>query len=149
MAAAGESESAPMAGKRRVPCVGAVVVNDAGQLLLIRRGHEPGKGLWSIPGGRVEPGETDEQAVVRELLEETGLVVACGQLLGRVERPGLADAVLDIRDYLASVTGGTLKAGDDAAAARWLSSPEVAALDAAGQLTGQLLVTLRGWSVLP
>ena len=51
-------------------------------MLMILRGHEPGKGLWSIPGGRIEPGESDEQAVVREVREETGLEVTCGRLLG-------------------------------------------------------------------
>lgn len=124
-------------------------MNDSGELLLVKRGHEPGLGLWSIPGGRIEPGETDEQAMVRELREETGLLVACGRMLGRVERPGLAGSIFDIRDYLASVKGGKLAAGDDAAVARWLSPAEIAALDAAGQLTPDLLPTLRAWSVLP
>jgi 8-oxo-dGTP diphosphatase len=113
-------------------------------MLLILRGHEPGMGLWSIPGGRIEPGETDEQAVVREILEETGLEVSCGPLLGAVKRPGLV-----IRDYQAFVTGGTLSAGDDAAAVRWVTPDQLAALDAAGELTAGLVATLRSWSVVP
>src|SRR5579862_2911879 len=66
----------------RVQCVGAVITDPTGRLLLILRGHEPGMGLWSIPGGRIEPGETDQDAVVREVMEETGLAVTCGPLLG-------------------------------------------------------------------
>jgi len=84
--------------------------DDADRMLLILRGHEPGKGLWSIPGGRIEPGETDEEAVKREVSEETGLEVTCGPLLGSVERPGLAGAVIEIRDYSATVIGGQLAA---------------------------------------
>jgi 8-oxo-dGTP diphosphatase len=106
-------------------------------------------GLWSIPGGRIEPGESDQEAVVREVREETGLEVSCGPLLGAVERPGLAGAVVDIRDYRAFVAGGELTPGDDAAGARWVTAAEAAELDAAGQLTGELLATLRSWSVLP
>jgi 8-oxo-dGTP diphosphatase len=136
-------------GSQRVQCVGAVITDETGRLLLILRGHEPGLGLWSIPGGRIERGESDPEAVVREVLEETGLRVTCGPLLGAVQRPGLAGAVIDIRDYRASVTGGELRAGDDAAAARWVTAAEAAELDAAGQLTGELLATLRSWSVLP
>jgi ADP-ribose pyrophosphatase YjhB (NUDIX family) len=71
-------------------------------MLLIRRGHDPGKGLWSIPGGRIEPGETDEEALIREVREETGLEVMCGELLGSVERAAPPDAVLEIRDYSAT-----------------------------------------------
>ena len=56
-----------------IPCVGAIVADGEGRLLMIKRGHEPGAGLWSIPGGRIEPGETDTEAVARELTEETGL----------------------------------------------------------------------------
>jgi 8-oxo-dGTP diphosphatase len=132
-----------------VQCVGGVITDGSGRLLLILRGHEPGKGLWSIPGGRVEPGESDAEALVREMREETGLIVTCGPLLGAVERPGLAGAVVVIRDYRAIVTGGELAAGDDAAAVRWVTAVEAAEMDAAGDLTGGLLETLRGWSALP
>src|SRR3954454_8406121 len=70
-----------------VPCVGAVVHDGDGRLLLIRRGHAPHEGLWSLPGGRVEPGESAEAAVVREVLEETGLRVRAGAPVGRVRIP--------------------------------------------------------------
>lgn len=133
------------AGPPRIPCVGAVIKDEAHRMLLILRGHEPGKGLWSIPGGRIEPGETDQEAVRREVSEETGLEVTCGPLLGSVERPGLAGAVIEIRDYYANVIGGQLAAGDDAADARWVTAAEVADLDAAGRLTDGLLATLRAW----
>src|SRR5882724_7170629 len=114
---------------RRVPCVGAIIEDEAGRLLLIRRRNEPGAGLWSVPGGRIEPGETDQQAVVREVAEETGLQVSCGALVGSVERPGLAGAVLDIRDYAATVTGGELSADDDAGDARWIAPAGVRAME--------------------
>jgi 8-oxo-dGTP diphosphatase len=127
-----------------VPCVGAIITDAAGRLLLIKRGHEPGKGLWSIPGGRVEPGETDEQAVIREVREETGLVVQPGRLIGAVRRPAPAGAMLDIRDYAAAVTGGTLAAGDDADDARWAGPAELAGLP----LTGGLAEALTDWGVL-
>jgi 8-oxo-dGTP diphosphatase len=130
---------------QRIACVGAVIAGQDGLLLLIQRGHEPGAGLWSVPGGRVERGETDQQAVVREVREETGLVVACGPLLGTAERPGRAGTVLDIRDYRAVVAGGVLTAGDDAADARWVTPQERADLDAAGQLTDGLAEALRSW----
>jgi len=126
------------------PCVGAIITDAAGRLLLIKRGHEPGKGLWSIPGGRVEPGETDEQAVIREVREETGLVVQPGRLIGAVRRPAPAGAMLDIRDYAATVTGGTLAAGDDADDARWAGRDELAGLP----LTDGLAEALTGWGVL-
>ena len=75
-------------GLRRVPCAGAIIRDEAERLLLIQRRNEPGAGLWSLPGGRVEAGETDQRAVVREVAEETGLVVTCGRLVGSVERLG-------------------------------------------------------------
>jgi 8-oxo-dGTP diphosphatase len=128
----------------RILCVGAVVTDGHGRLLLIQRGHEPGKGLWSLPGGRVEPGETAAEALVREMEEETGLTVEPGRLIGTVERPGLAGDVFDIQDYAATVTGGTLRPGDDAADARWVSPGEMAVLP----VTEGLVETLTEWGVL-
>jgi 8-oxo-dGTP diphosphatase len=136
----------------RIPplqCVGAVISDESGRMLLILRGHEPGKGLWSIPGGRIEPGETDEQAVIREVAEETGLLVTCGRLLGTAELPGIAGATVIVRDYLAELAAGSAAqvavAGDDAAGVRWVTSAEADAMDARGELTSGLLRTLRCW----
>ena len=127
-----------------IPCVGAVVRDEQGRLLLIKRGHEPGAGLWSLPGGRIEPGETDAEALVREMLEETGLKVAPGRLLGNVKRPGLDGDVIDIRDYAATVISGTLRAGDDAADAMWASVADLGSL----AVTDGLVEALTTWRVL-
>ena len=127
-----------------IPCVGAVVFDAQGRLLVIQRGHDPGAGLWSIPGGRIEPGETDEQALVRELLEETNLQVMVGKLVGRVRREGPGGTVIDIRDYAATVAAGTLRAGDDAADARWVTAAELARLE----VTEGLIEALTEWGVL-
>ncbi|HEY5985258.1 MAG TPA: NUDIX domain-containing protein [Streptosporangiaceae bacterium] len=124
--------------------MGAIITDAEGRLLLIKRGHPPQAGRWSLPGGRIEPGESDEQALVREVLEETGLRVSPGRLVGSVERPGSGDAVLDIRDYAASVTGGELLPGDDADDARWVGPPDLGGLP----LTSGLAEALAGWGVL-
>ncbi len=129
---------------RRIPCVGAIVHDGQGRLLIIQRGHDPEAGRWSLPGGRVEPGESDAQALAREMLEETGLIVTPGPLVGAVERPGTGDTVLDIRDYAATVTGGTLAAGDDAADARWVAPGDLTSFP----LTTGLAGILRSWGVL-
>jgi 8-oxo-dGTP diphosphatase len=128
----------------RIPCVGAIVRDRAGRLLLIKRGHAPEAGKWSLPGGRIEPGETDAQALVREMREETGLTVLPGPLLGAVERPGPGGTIIGIRDYAATVTGGTLAAGDDAADARWVAAADVPRLP----LTSGLADALASWGVL-
>ena len=128
-----------------MPCVGALVRDDAGRLLVVRRARPPGAGLWSVPGGKVEPGEREEDAVRREVLEETGLDVAVGRLVGRVERPGLAGAVYDIADYACTVLGGRLVAGDDAAEARWVGGDELRELVTVEGLTE----ALAAWGVLP
>lgn len=130
---------------RVIPCVGAVIKDGTGRLLLIQRGHEPGKGLWSVPGGRIEAGESDADALVREVREETGLVVVPGGLIGSVRRPAdAAGSVFDIRDYAAEVTGGTLVPGDDADGAIWAGPDELDSLP----MTPGLLEALRSWGAL-
>jgi len=136
----------PMPAKRRVPCVGALVHDDQGRLLVVRRAHEPGRGLWSVPGGRVEPGESDPVAVESEVLEETGLHVTVGIRVGTVVRDGPGGTSYDIRDYACIVAGPTAPvAGDDAAEVRWVTRTELAELD----LVEQLWDTLEQWGMLP
>ncbi len=108
-------------------CVGAIVV-DEGELLVIRRGFGPGGGKWSIPGGRVEGGETLAEAVVRELAEETGLEGVCESLVGWAERigPGYHHVILDFRITL--LDRGVPTAGGDAVEAAWVPLGQVAEL---------------------
>ncbi|WIV58393.1 NUDIX hydrolase [Amycolatopsis nalaikhensis] len=127
-----------------IRCVGGIAFDAQGRLLLIRRANDPGSGQWSLPGGRVEPGETDEKAVVRELREETGLDVIPGTLIGKVTR-----GPFEIFDYACAVVGGVLTAGDDATEARWSDAADLSALEAAGELVDLLFVTLRDWDALP
>jgi 8-oxo-dGTP diphosphatase len=132
--------------KQRVPCVGALVHDDEGRLLVVRRAHAPGAGQWSVPGGRVEPDETDLDAVRREVLEETGLHVTVGVRVGTVQRPGPDGQVYDIRDYacgLAVVTSPV--AGDDASEVRWVGRAELKGLD----LVDGLWDALHEWGMLP
>ena len=109
--------------------VGGVAFQDD-RVLLVQRGAEPLRGYWSIPGGKVEPGESVVDTVARELREETGLEVQVTDLVEVFERITRADdgAVEDhyvILDYLCEVTGGKLQAGDDATDARWFSLDEI------------------------
>ena len=99
-------------------CVGAIA-RSGDALLLVLRGREPGRGLWSVPGGRVEAGESLADAVVRELREETGLDGACGPLVGWVERIG-RDHHFVILDFEVTAVGGDPVPGDDADDARWV-----------------------------
>ena len=93
---------------------------------MVRRARPPGRGLWSVPGGRVELGETLVQAVVRELEEETALEGVCGGLVGWVERID-HDRHLVILDFSVDVLDPTpLRARDDAADAEWVPVAEVA-----------------------
>lgn len=107
--------------------VGAIVFDDAGRILLVERGRPPSQGLWSVPGGRLEPRETLAQAVAREVREETGLIVEVGTLACVLERFG-DDYHFVLLDYFARVTGGTLVAASDARAARFVDFDELQAL---------------------
>ena len=107
----------------RVNCAGAVVRDSEGRVLLVLRANEPSRGLWSVPGGRIEAGESARDAAAREVREETGLDVEVGELLLTAD---LGPYV--VADYAATVVGGTLRAGDDALDARWFTAAELAAL---------------------
>ncbi len=131
---------------REVPCVGAVVFDDAGRLLLIRRGNPPAQGQWSLPGGRVEPGETHEGAVLRELLEETGVTGSLGRHVGEVRRDAPDGSVYVIQDYLVTADGEqALCAGDDALDAAWFAVGELPALDT----SPGLIDALSDWGLIP
>jgi len=116
-----EYPDAPLVG------VGAVIV-DGGSVLLVQRGREPLKGRWTLPGGVLELGESLTEGVIREIKEETGLLVDPVQLielLDRIHRDG--DRVrfhYVIADYLCRVAGGELGAASDADAVRWVERAE-------------------------
>ncbi|MFO7299152.1 MAG: NUDIX hydrolase [Actinomycetes bacterium] len=129
--------------RRRTPVVGvgAVIIRD-GDLLLIERGKDPGRGLWAVPGGKVRWGETLSDAVVREVAEETGLVVEVGDLVWHGEV--ITDEVhLVLLDFEATVVGGELRAGDDAARAEWVPLAEARNRPLTGTMH-DLLDTLPG-----
>lgn len=135
-----------------IPCVGGIVVDDRPgvpwRLLLVRRGQEPAKGTWSVPGGRVEPQESDEDATAREVLEETGLRVDVGGLVGTVERDAPGGGVYLVRDYACRPASGAdvaaVRAGDDADDAAWFTAAEVRRLDCSPGLVD----ALTAWRVL-
>ncbi len=121
-------------------CAGGIVFDAAHRLLVVRRARPPGAGLWSVPGGRCRPGEAPADACVREVAEETGLAVVVRRHAGQVVR-----GAYRIDDYVCEVAGGRLRAGDDAAEARWVTRAELAGLS----LVPQLWETLAGWAALP
>jgi 8-oxo-dGTP diphosphatase len=125
-----EYPEAPIVG------VGAVVI-DGTKVLLVRRGNEPLKGEWSLPGGAVELGETLQQGVVREVLEETGLVVVPAGIIevldritqDEIQQDGVSGRVryhYVLVDFVCRVTGGALREGSDADEVRWVVREELA-----------------------
>jgi len=108
--------------------VGAICVQDDA-LLLIRRGHGPAAGRWSVPSGRIERGETAAEAVVRELMEETSLAGVCGGLIGWAELISDEAHFVVLNFEVIMMDDGEPVAGSDAAEARWVPLAEVEELN--------------------
>ena len=127
---------------------GVVLAGD--QVLLVKRGHPPSQGLWSLPGGAVELGESLPAALAREVREETGLSVRVGPLLGVFERllkddQGRLEYHYVLLDYLCWADLAAPRAGDDAAEARWVPWGELELLG----LAPDTLQVIRQAAVLP
>lgn len=102
----------------------AILIKDK-KILLIKRSKDPGKGLWAIPGGRIEQDETAEQCLIREMKEETGLSVEPIQLLGLYSDPNRDPRAIIAAVYTVKQVGGQLKPGDDAGEVVWVSLDEL------------------------
>jgi ADP-ribose pyrophosphatase YjhB (NUDIX family) len=126
-----------------IAAVGGIALRD-GRLLLIKRGHAPSAGRWSLPGGRIEPGESERDALAREFLEETGLVVEVGALAGEVVRDG-PGVTYRIRDFLVTPQSGTEAFGDDAVDIAWVPIGVLGGY----RLAKGLLSALRSWGIVP
>ena len=112
--------------------VGALIFSRS-RILMIERGGNPLKGYWSIPGGLVEPGETLEAAVKREILEETGLRIQPAGMFELFERimrdaQGRAEYHYVLVDYLAKVVGGEIRPGDDVSRVEWVARKDLKSL---------------------
>ena len=129
-----------------VACVGGIVFDRRGRLLVVRRANDPDAGAWSVPGGRVEAGEDLAAAVVREVTEETGLTVVAGPEAGRVLVPAHAP-VYEVVDLVCTPTDPDAHpvAGDDATDAAFVDRATLGSL----RCTPGLVATLDGWGLLP
>ncbi len=108
--------------KRPIPGVGVAVVKD-GALLLIKRGRGPNAGLWAVPGGKVDYGESMPEAAIREFREETGIEAEIGDVVWVGDAIGPGDPPLwhyTLVDYRARMIGGTAAAADDAESVAWI-----------------------------
>jgi len=116
-----------MTRKDRVILTVDVVITDAqGRILVMERGTEPFKGCWVLPGGIVEPGETVENAAVRDALEETGLELRIERLIGVYSRPGRdpRGSFVSVASH-GTIVGGELQATDEARAFQWITPGDV------------------------
>jgi 8-oxo-dGTP diphosphatase len=116
-----------------IPAVGALVFRD-GKILTIKRAQEPGKGKWSIPGGRIELGETSFEAARREVMEECSIEVEIERVLDSVDNiirdaDGRVKYHFVIIDLMAKYVDGQIKAGSDAEECRWVTVQELLEMD--------------------
>lgn len=129
-----------------IPCVGAVVFDEHGRLLLVQRANPPAQGTWSLPGGRQEPGESAIEGVVREVREETGVVVRVEREVGTVQRLAPSGDTYVIRDFVCRASGApAVVAADDAADAAFFEVEHIGDLDT----SEGLLDALREWRLIP
>lgn len=126
-----------------VPCAGGIVRDGEGRILLVRRGQEPARGLWSIPGGRVEGAEAWDAAAVREVREETDIKAGDPEFVGFVVRDADAGSTYLIADFLLGGDGEP-HAGDDADEAGWFTPAQIASLDT----SPGLVEALREWGIV-
>jgi acetyl-CoA carboxylase carboxyl transferase subunit beta len=129
---------------QQVQAASVIIFDDSDRVLLIKRGHEPAKGLWSLPGGGVMAGETPAQAAQREAREETGLLVTVGEEIFQVVVPLAPSVEYAIHGFLATIEGGVLEAGDDAEEAAFVSGQDYHFLATTPRLTE--LLHRAGWS---
>lgn len=128
----------------RTLAASAVVRDAEDKILLVLRSREPDAGCWSVPGGRVEPGESLKDAATREAFEETGLRIAIEREVWSLDVPNGPDEVYEIHDFLAHVVDGDIVAGDEAADVGWFGQREMEDMP----LTPDLLAYLTGYGVL-
>lgn len=118
-----------------------------GDLLMVKRGRGPNAGLWAIPGGKVDYGESMREAAVRELREETGIEVELGEVVwvGDAMGPGVPPAWhYTLVDYQAQMIGGTLEAADDAEEVAWVPLGQVLGLSVTPTMPGLVARLLEG-----
>ncbi len=121
------------------------VLIEGDKILLIRRGREPFKGMWGVPGGRIEDDETAEQCLVREMKEETNLDVVPVKMTGLYSDPGRDPRLIIAAAYLVRRVGGEVRGGDDAAEARWYDLDKMPPLCADhGKIVKDALAQLGG-----
>ncbi len=130
--------------------VGAVVIHQE-RVLLVERANPPSKGVWAVPGGSVELGETLQEATEREVLEEAGVTIRAGDPIYCFDsvirdREGRVRYHYVIIDLVADYVSGELVAGDDASGARWVAADELDALGVS-PLTRDLLAAKLGFGV--
>ncbi len=137
----------PASQAQPIPVAGGVILDEQGRVLLVRRANPPSAGSWSLPGGRIEPGETPEQAVVREILEETSLPTRVLAPLGVVEIAGEGERFA-IHEFLLAALDPTIaaRAGDDASEVRWVRPddlPQVPVTPAVARVVARAVALLR------